>query len=268
MNDELNQIVAQGTPEECVSYRETERFDGNPQAEEVARYEDNDVAVRKKKAAGISKLFSLTGVVAALAAAVMFVPAIGDKDKTDVTFTEVYSTDSSIGYHITLDNRSDDVLRVVVSNKFTEREEIIEGDSISGVQDNLKPNMYYTVAVMNGDKTLAETELRTKRPDEMPVTEFRKVEHGCTCAVDGMFRFKMDFIDENGWWSDFSATLTDAYGNVSECVFTDDLTEEQTIAVTDSALRGTTAKFVITCVSRQNGESGKTVVLFEAQEEI
>lgn len=43
-----------------------------------------------------------------------------------------------------------------------------------------------------------------------PVTRFLGVEHECICNVDGYFHFTLSFVDENGWWDNFRATLTDA----------------------------------------------------------
>ena len=57
----------------------------------------------------------------------------------------------------------------------------------------------------------------------------------------------MDFDDPNGYFSDFSATLEDATGNVSVCVFKADLHAEQRIDVTLRAkLLGKTATFTLT----------------------
>ena len=41
----------------------------------------------------------------------------------------------------------------------------------------------------------------------------------------------MDFRDDYNYWSNFEALLEDKYGNVSACVFTDDLYELQNISI-------------------------------------
>lgn len=100
-----------------------------------------------------------------------------------------------------------------------------------------------------------------------PVTKLYSVESECTCNVDGYFHFTMHFMDENGWWSDFEATLTDRYGTVSECVFTEDVHGEQRIEV-GSDFKGNTATLVITCLSTENAPEGERITLYKTEVKI
>ncbi len=100
------------------------------------------------------------------------------------------------------------------------------------------------------------------------VTVLRAVEHECRCAVDGTSHFRLDFIDENGYWSDFRATLTDAFGNLSECDFSDAPTEEHTLAVNDAGMRGNTAVLRIVCTTTETTEDGsgeREYLLYESE---
>lgn len=112
-------------------------------------------------------------------------------------------------------------------------------------------------------RTMAERTVRTEA--EAPVTQLLSVSHECTCNVDGLFHFTMEFVDEGRRWSDFSATLTDAAGNVAECVFTDDPHAPQTIGVVANGLVGNAAAFAIGC---RDAQSGEYITLYEAQVKI
>ncbi len=110
-----------------------------------------------------------------------------------------------------------------------------EGQNI-GQASNLKPNMDYTITITYDDflvKTTAYkgviTTLSTKEYVTDPDTF--SVMSQCQCGVDGYFYFLMDFRDDYKYWSNFEATLTDKDGNVSACVFTENLFDLQKIAV-------------------------------------
>lgn len=262
----------QSQPEEAHKYSEAKQFGGNPVAVESKKYAETTLSsesVAKKKTSQISKALTkiLTAAVATIAAVVVILPIVTD-DSTEVNFAEMSVTDTAVSYNIVLENWSGKEYDLVLYNDFTERTEKLASENFSGEQDGLKPNMTYTLAVKSGIKTLAETTVKTMRSEDMPVTQFNSVSRACACSVDGTFHFTMNFIDENGWWTDFKATLTDFSGNVSECVFTEDLHGLQTIEVTDSPLLGTSATFRITCTSYENNPDGETITLWESEEEI
>ena len=94
--------------------------------------------------------------------------------------------------------------------------------------------------------------------------------YNCQCGVDGYFYFYMDFRDDYQYWSNFSATLEDNYGNVSACVFTSDLYDLQKIAIVNydgklNDLIGEEAKLKITCDTK---ESNEKLVLYDKIVEI
>lgn len=287
MKDEYNDTYEEikKEPPEEHEYKENETIKGeNEIPKEVEEYDEvekpkiesksnkkteSSKQTDSNKAKSISKSISsvITGTVAVVAAVCIIEP-IYSADDTTVEFAETLVTDTSVSYHIILGNWSGKEYEVVLYNDFTSRSDTISEENYVGEQENLKPNMTYTLAVVNGTKTLGETTVKTMRTEDMPVTEFYGVSCECACSVDGTFQFQMSFIDENNWWTDFAATLTDEKGNVSSCVFTSDLTELQTIEVTDSDLTGTSATFTITCTSYENSSSGETITLWTSTEEI
>ena len=56
--------------------------------------------------------------------------------------------------------------KVVLYNDFTNREDVIEEPSASGVFEGVKENMYYTLAVKCGTKVLAKTQVYTRTERE------------------------------------------------------------------------------------------------------
>jgi len=272
MNDEYNKLASEGKipPREISVYNEVKTHSGNPVAEEISSYGETKTVKKKDKTVkSAKKITSLVTAAAALVATVTIIaPKVIGAGKTEVDFSLVRLTDTSVEYDISLTNRTSKTLTAVLYNDFTERETVIDGDFISLEETSLQPGMSYTLAVRRGYSTVAKTSFSTMRTENAPQTKLISVDRACACSVDGTFHFTIDFVDENGWWSDFEATLTDTEGNVSECVFTNDLKGLQTIEVSDSDLKGMVATFRITCLSRENSEDGERIVLFESEEEI
>lgn len=217
---------------------------------------------RKKKKSSFSHRIG-TFILGITAAATIGVSAILPARSADAQIIELKATDTQITYRVSV---SDTDLRLVVYNDFTRREaELSEGEN-EGKIEGLQPDMRYTVAVQAdygfGDTSVTEQKIRTLTPEEASVTAMNSVTHECTCNVDGYFHFTMDFVDENGWWSQFEATLKDADGNIAKCAFTDDLHAEQKIDVVGNNLIGNTAEFTIACISTQNDEEGERIVLY------
>lgn len=272
MRDEYQPIPENKQVQEVAEYCEAKQQpDENSRPKEVAQYKETTISGAKKtaKKSSVSKLtsFFTTAMVAMVAAVTVIAPGILSDD-TVVNFSGLETTDSAVYCQISLENRSDSTLKAVLYNDFTNRETVIEGDELALSEQNLKSGEYYTLAVVSGTTTLSKTTFRTKREDELPVTKFNSVSCACNCSKDGTFIFTMDFVDENGYYSNFKASLTDVEGNVSECVFTSDLHALQLIEVTDSALAGESATFTITCTSTENNPDGETVVLWQSTEEI
>lgn len=76
-------------------------------------------------------------------------------------------------------------------------------------------------------------------------SKFEQVSGYCRCAVDGYYHFTMDFEDDKGIFTDFSAYIIDSFNNRVDCKFTDNLHEEQKIYI-GNTLKGSSATLYIT----------------------
>lgn len=273
MNDEFNpQNTSNSNPTTNDDYKKTQQsVFSNPAPEEFPKYVNVAASSAKKKTKTVSKLFM---TFAAAISAVLVGTAVVNTDSTQVIFHELTATDKAIIYSIELANRSDKELSLVISNQFTNRVKTIEEVEFSGIEYGLKSNMTYSVEVKSGNKTIAERSVRVLKPEEMPRTEFYSVDTECTCNVDELFRFTMNFVDDNYYWYGFSATLTDCYGTTATCLFNADPHSEQTINVVENNLfsdENRPATLIITCKSDEPDENGvfpdqpKEIVLYTAE---
>lgn len=212
----------------------------------------------------IKRIFLGVAGAAVLTVAVIL-PAHGPK--AEIALVDV--TDTSISYEIEVPETEMKVT-LIAENDFTRREEVLLPGTNSGTIEGLRPDMTYTLKVVgkNGVLSLSMAEQSVRTDKDPPVTEFLSVTHECTCNVDGLFHFTMDFVDENAWWSQFEATLTDVRGNVGVCSFLEDVHAPQSIDVVGSGLVGNTATFTISCVSTQNDPAGERIVLYQVQVKI
>lgn len=211
----------------------------------------------------------MTCVVAA--ASVVVIAAAGGllPSRAQAAIVSSGSTDTAISFDVNVEEDAGE-LSAVVYNDFTRRVFPLAEGSNSLTAGDLTPGMRYTVAVVKpsalGEMTVDQRTVETSATP--PVTEWLGIEHECTCNVDGYFHFTMDFRDENNWWSDFRATLTDAEGHVSECVFTGDLHGDQRIDVAIRAgLTGSTVTFTVTCRTSDPSAPGE-LILYTAQVKI
>ena len=188
----------------------------NASGKEFQGVEESSAPAKKKRsraANGVRTfLFGLTAAAVVTAAAVL--PA----NAAEAQIVDLGATDTVISYTVDVKEMSGP-LKLVLYNDFSRREaELFAGEN-SGKFADLQPDMRYTVAIESGTAfggiALEKREVSTLSPEEVPVTELVSVSHECTCDVDGLFHFEMEFTDENGWWSAFEATLTDADGNVT-----------------------------------------------------
>lgn len=247
-------------PQETKSFcgnpdaQETKSFCGNADAQEFsygAGKASGAKASEKKSAskiAGIVKGFLAVSAVTAVFA----VAAVSYSGNVNAEFLSLAATDEAVSYTVNVEG--DKQSELVLYNDFTRREVTLSSGENTGEISGLKPNMKYTVAVVYqsavGEMTVVKDSVRTEEKRAaaapVPVSAFYSVSHECTCNVDGYFHFTLDFIDENGYWSDFKATLEDAYGTVSTCNFTEDLHGEQSIdVVLEARLSGNTARFTL-----------------------
>lgn len=216
---------------------------------------------RRKGATALTRILTSFAAVAVVAVAVSASGMFADKVSAEIV--DVAVTDTAVDYSVNVGEG--DGLSVVLYNDFTRREaELAEGEN-TGVFTGLKPGVSYTLAVVGpaafgSERTVVKRNVKTDiLPPVAPVSVWYGVTHGCTCSVDGCFHFTMDFDDPNGYFTDFSAKLKDSAGNVSYCVFTDDLHAEQSIDVTIKAgLLGKTAVFTLTYRTSDPSASSQT----------
>lgn len=222
----------------------------------------------QKKSGKRSLLRTLTTAAAATVAAATVLPTVLTPS-VDVHFDYLNATNTVLEYVLSFENmeEGDDVVVLVVTpNGNTVSEQPVEAEIVSGTVDGLMEGARYDVVVKSGNRTVTSRSVTMER---IFITE-TDVWSQCKCAEDGMFHFRLEnFRDENGYWSQFKATLTDAFGNRSECDFGSSPEEEHTLDVEKAGMRGNRAILRITCVTTEPDEEGDRTarerVLFEGE---
>ncbi len=222
---------------------------------------------KKKQTINLNSIISSFVTVVAVATLGVTSGIVDPTPPVQVEILEWGSDHECIFYHV--DVIGDAPVEVILYNDFTNRSAPLEEGGNGGEFDGLKPSVKYILAVVQegafGTKTtLAQKTIYTQK---IPITEFYGVAHQCTCENDGYFHFTMNFVDENYYYYDFVATLTDSNGNVAYCEFNYDLQGDQVIDVVNNNLTGGTATFVITCNSYESGEPVE-IELYRSEVEI
>lgn len=270
MSSEYNRTAHENSlpTEEFAAVSDNKPFAGNAAPRESNDYAEGNGAApaQRKKRSSSNRSARLLSALLAAAAAVAVTASVVITPAPQVTVS-ASASDTTVDYFVTTDGEG---LSVVLTNDLTRREFPLKQGENNGVFADLKPGLQYTVAVVSeqfyGERVLAQTTVRTLTqpppPVHVPVSEFRSLTSKCMCGIDGYFHFTMDFIDEKGCYSDFAASLTDAFGNTSQCVFSDDLHAEQRIDVALSGnLLGSTATFVLTCTYTDDDGNVSTLTL-------
>lgn len=268
---------------------------GNKEAEEFKRLNNIDASEFKdvvytepkefgstakskaKKKTGAMTLSSMMALVA-VAGVVSATAIVGDYN-VDASILSLYAADTYISYYVEI-VETDVQLSMILKNDFTYREQILDEEmGGEGNFEDLKPNMKYELALVaktkGGDKTISKKTVRTKELISEPITEFYGADYECTCEVDGMFRFTMNFIDENGYWYNFYAEIIDSENNVAYVSIDDpfaqqsiDLAEGGIVGKTEGGIVGKTVTFRIYCTSVLSVESDGTFELYNVQVEL
>lgn len=194
--------------------------------------------------------------------------------KVEIEIESIVASYNYIDYRINAIGDTESVILNITNGFDVYEVSLTEGINI-GQAPNLKSNMDYTITITYDDFLTRNTAykgtittLSTKEYITDPNT-FNLI-YNCQCGVDGYFYFYMDFRDDYQYWTNFSATLEDNYGNVSACVFTSDLYDLQKIAIVNydgklNDLIGEEAKLKITCDTK---ESNEKLVLYDKIVEI
>lgn len=257
-----------GRSTEYNAAEENASFVGNPTPKELQSSEafgGKVVKTKKKRREGVGFLPGLiVAAVIAVAAVAFIAPSSRD---VNVEIASAETTNTTVSYEINVD--SDESLDAVLYNDFTHRRFPLEKGENRNVFEDLRADTEYTLAIVGnfgfGEKTIAKQTVKTADAPT-PVTEWRdNVELKCRCIIDGYFYFRMDFIDENGYFTDFEATLTDINGTVSACVFSEDLHAWQRIDVANNIdLIGRKMQLKITCRTSEPGAETEIRVLFDS----
>lgn len=119
--------------------------------------EFNEKKKPEKAAAVISGLFSFAAILAIITT--LLLPSMTVK----ADFISVSSTDTTIAYEIVVDdlNENSDVT-VVVYNDFVRFVAAVDSSAANGEFTGLKPNYRYTIAIMDGNKTIKKQTVYTK----------------------------------------------------------------------------------------------------------
>lgn len=235
-----------------------EEFNPSPSNAGGSEFQDgvqSAPSAAKKKSASFDKIITkilVGGAAVVTVSGFVLAPATAP----EVSFTSLRATDTRIDYTVEVEEDAEGLI-IVASNDFTRREASLSGGTNTGSFEGLKPNMSYKITVEQTSAfggSIAEESVTTLTAEEAPVTALYSVTSECTCNVDGNFRFTMELVDEKGIWSEFEATLTDKYGTVSSCVFSQEITAEQVIDVVGAPLLGKTPQFVISCYDSELGQ--------------
>ena len=221
---------------------------------------------REKKNQAMSQLTG--GMVATIAAVAVGVTNLINVN-LNASFSDVQYTDGAITYEVAVEDAKEDNklnLYFYDGDELVETYELIDedGDGLIAGAIALDTADIETRLAADGSVSIpyrltlkGEVGLAVERAfdsylvkiDKM-VSEFDGLEGECRCSVDGCYHFRMNFEDDGGLFSDFAAEIRDSYGNAAQCVFTENLLEEQTIFVGN--MRGTNATLVVTYLADGN----------------
>lgn len=179
--------------------------------------------------------------------------------------TNLAATDTAVVYRVELEELPEgESVTIVIFNDFIRYEQPLENTVGEGIFDGLKPGVKYTLAVKDGGETIAQKSVYTRFSE----AKLDGLTYECKCAVDGYFYFDLDYVDKRGEWQDFSATLTDEYGNTAYCEFTDNPDERQQMDVAGANLRGETATLFVYCYSTEVMFEGKPLQIKLVEEQV
>ncbi|MCD8200520.1 MAG: hypothetical protein LUD47_00415 [Clostridia bacterium] len=140
---------------------------------------------------------------------------------TDICYTiELGSEDEE--FEVTPDLYSD--INISLTNRYTDRTYTLEEmGGLSGRFEDVKEGTKYSVSLEYDGCLIGQQYITTSSTEQGPEL---KVVYRCNCSVDGTFHLMFFFGGDVSAFSNFSATLTDSYGNVSEWVPGDDFVDE------------------------------------------
>ena len=265
---------------ENPTYEETHQAKETQEYQEFGKYEPVSGSAKEKKkrrtaqtSAAMASAVAVTAIVvlAVIPAISIFAPVYGpvfgpvfdgvfDDGSDDLTvtgsFVTIDASDTTVRYTVELEDYDPELeYSVSLSNRFTERTQTFQSDTFSYKEENLRPDMEYTLTLTAEGEVLATGTVTTERQAE---PHFLLVSYECTCPEDDLFHFEVDIENADGIWTDVTATLTDMMGNSSSVPITG--SGQYAIHVISAGLNGDLAVLQITCM-----EDGEETILYNGQ---
>ena len=178
--------------------------------------------VATSTAATVSSVAITTAGVAIIAATLILPLVVGVPSA--IIFDEIVVTDTTVYYSIYFEDYEEDMeLTVSLHNNFTNRSHTVESESISVMEENLKPGMSYKLTVYGRmGAVLDERIIKMEDKRSEPTLAVDKAEFSMS---DGMIHLSATLDDPSGNCSDFSLVYYDVKDNKR--------TEVERVSVTD-----------------------------------
>ncbi|MCD8205073.1 MAG: hypothetical protein LUD29_00455 [Clostridia bacterium] len=145
---------------------------------------------------------------------------VSEQDTTDICYSlELGSTDEE--FEVTPDLYP--YITISLTNRYTDRTYTLEEmGGLTGRFEDVKDGTKYSVS-LEYDGCLVLQEYITTDPGPGPSID---VVYRCRCSIDGTFHLQFFFGGDVSAFTNFSASLTDTYGNVSTWTPGDDFCDE------------------------------------------
>ena len=212
---------------------------------------------------------AVTTAGAAIIAATLILPLIIGVPSA-IIFEDVSVTDTTVYYSIYFEDYEEDMdLTVCLHNNFTNRTHVVESESISVMEEGLKPNVRYKLTVYGSMGTvLDEITVTTEKSSEPPEpTPEPKPELDVAFAEfntsDGLIHLSATLDDPKGACSGFKAVFYDETDGKHVPVRTIDILNFDSEITMDAGLASDTSingKFTVECTL-----NGSNTVMFEKE---
>ena len=166
--------------------------------------------VASSTVASVSSI-AVTTAGAAIVAAVLILPLIIGVPSA-IIFEDISVTDTTVYYSIYFEDYEEDMdLTVCLHNNFTNRSHVVESESVSIMEEGLKPNMQYKITVYGNMGTVLEektvtTEKSSAPPEPTPELDVTVAEFNTS---DGLIHLSATLDDPKGVCSGFKAVFYD-----------------------------------------------------------
>ncbi len=244
------------------------------------------MAIGATGAVAAAVVITVVAVISSITASFAWIKAYGEYLEYSISSIIEYAIDNENPVDL---NDFDTGLRLVVFNQnFTDTVALSTGNSdvtytievvsttektqkvkitFNGTVNGLKQNTRYKAQIIGEEKGSTKTyDSKTFKTTGLK-TEFLSVDSECKCAIDGNFHFKLNYVDENNYYSNFQYTLTSkATNKVVKSGSIDNPSVEQLIYVAD--LSGKDFVLTITFSSLDPGDVETLKGIIEVKQDI